>query len=98
MHFYAQVALEFAKNSPRAISTVKTRNMILSKSSPFRTKVRFTREESEHDFQTCAFPMVKSPIGSPKWPSEGPLGCLFGPLGGLSGTSGGLLGRLGVDF
>ena len=78
-----------------AISTVKTQYMILSESSPFRTKVRFSREESGHDFQTCTFPMRIVRILTPRAPSEGSLGSLFGPLGGLSGASGGLLGPLG---
>ena len=41
-----------------AISIVKTRNMILSKNCPLGSKMRFTRKESEHNFQMCVFPMV----------------------------------------
>ncbi len=70
------------------ISTVQTRNMILSKKCSFGSKVRFIGKESEHIFQIWIFPIAKVPFGSPKKASGEPLGCLFGSLGGLSGASG----------
>ena len=60
-----------------AISIVKTRNMILSTNGPLGSKMRFTREESEHNFQMCVFPMGKVPFWSPGSASEWHPFCRF---------------------